>query len=414
MAVRTGLILALAGWLAACAAGGAEAARAERAAPVKAPAEAPGDKPLDAWRLELLDVAFETASAIPLKPFIKVRARALEQVVETCLELDQPRRALRYVEQMPNWRKGAGYADYAYYCARHGHAGQVQRYLDKAEAVARRPEQAWRQDRIKTKVARTYAWLGRTDEAQRLSKGVEASQTGRVEEVRARRADDKAAEQLIAVLAGRIEAKDFDLRMKALEALTVLYDRFYENADRRGRIEKTIRDGWDKMPGDFRIDLLLKLADAAAGHKDADGALKLVNEARVMADHTVWNMETEVPLRARLAVAYDKAGAEAEARTQAGKAMEVYQARKAKTIDMFRAEALRPLAEAHCEMGDAEGARKLYKLIVEEGMVNPSPRARAVDLVATCCSMARCGTKPGDALAGRIREISKALVNGRW
>ena len=72
------------------------------------------DKPLAVYQSELLDHAFETAAAIPVKPHIKDRSRAQEKVVEVSLELDQPLRALSLIERIDNWRRGSGYCDLAF------------------------------------------------------------------------------------------------------------------------------------------------------------------------------------------------------------------------------------------------------------------------------------------------------------
>ena len=75
-------------------------------------------------------VAFAAASAMPLNPHIKNRSRAQEVVVAACLELDQPQRAQRYIEQIANWRRGAGYADLAFHQAQQGRIDQVEPQLE--------------------------------------------------------------------------------------------------------------------------------------------------------------------------------------------------------------------------------------------------------------------------------------------
>src|SRR5262245_33770520 len=75
------------------------------------------DEPIAPFRGELLDIAFRAASAFPVDPHIKNRSRAQEAVVKTALELGQPQRALVETEQIDNWRRGACYAELAFYCA---------------------------------------------------------------------------------------------------------------------------------------------------------------------------------------------------------------------------------------------------------------------------------------------------------
>ena len=69
----------------------------EPSAPIRVVETAPlADRTLDVYQGELLDTAFEFATMIPVRPHIKDRSRTQAAVVEACLELDQPLRALRY------------------------------------------------------------------------------------------------------------------------------------------------------------------------------------------------------------------------------------------------------------------------------------------------------------------------------
>src|SRR5262245_54547858 len=72
----------------------------------QAPAEAiaPCKAPLATFQGELLDFAFDVATAIPIQPHIKDRSRAQEQVVAACLELNLRQRAQGYIERIDNWR----------------------------------------------------------------------------------------------------------------------------------------------------------------------------------------------------------------------------------------------------------------------------------------------------------------------
>ncbi len=124
---------------------------------------------LEPYRIELLDLAFAAASAIPHHPHLKDRSRAQAAVVEAALKLNQPQKALSYIEQIDNWRRGAGYADLALYYARHQQPEPAGRYLRLAERIAENglpssPQdtfsfQEWRQDHIRIKMANVYAAL---------------------------------------------------------------------------------------------------------------------------------------------------------------------------------------------------------------------------------------------------------------
>jgi hypothetical protein len=114
---------------------------------------------ITADKRDLLDLAFKTATAIPIRPHIKDRSRAQESVVAVSLDLGQPQRAQHYIKQIDNWRRGAGYADLAFYCAQHGKTNEAQHYLDLASQSTRDPKvEDWRRDRIRVKIAKAHLW----------------------------------------------------------------------------------------------------------------------------------------------------------------------------------------------------------------------------------------------------------------
>src|SRR5262245_36224037 len=94
------------------------------------------EKPLASFQGQLLDIAFQAATVVPAMPHIKRRSRSQEAVVAACFELDQPKRALAYIEKIENWRRGAAYADLAYYCAEHDLQSAAPKYLELARQVS--------------------------------------------------------------------------------------------------------------------------------------------------------------------------------------------------------------------------------------------------------------------------------------
>ena len=70
---------------------------------------------------------------------------------------------------------------------------------------------------------------------------------------------------------------------------------------------------------------------------------------------------------------------------------------------------LRPVAEAYMSMGDTAAAMAVYRTAVEESVVNPNSRPRALDLVATCCSLALNDVEPDAELWTRLREVDASL-----
>ena len=350
------------------------------------------DKPLAAYQNELLDLAFETASAIPINPHIKDRSLLQEKVVAASLELDQPLRALSLIKNIGNWRRGAGYADLAFYCARRGYAGEVQQYLDLAVQISESAE-GWRRDQIRVKIANTYTLLGQTRQADQFETGVIDSESGKVAEVKA-------------MIAGE---DDFDEQMNALEACTNLFNRFYDDAERRSLVEEKMKTSWGKLPIFKRIELLTELAGFALDHEDKAKALELVNEAQLFTDGAQWRPEHRIPMISKLVELRFRASDRQKARTEADALLALFDSQGDKIVNIYRAGALRPLAEAYQSMGDTSAALAVYKWAVEEGVENPNSRPRAEDLSATCLSMALHGVEPDAKLWTRIRQINKGL-----
>jgi hypothetical protein len=370
----------------------------------------PANAELEPYRAELLQIAFDVATAIPIRPHIKTRSRTQQAVVEACLELDQPETALDYLQGIGNWRRGASYAELALYCARHGHADEARAYLDRAYEVAWTSGLAkWRRDRIRVKIAMTYAVLGEQDTAAVFERDLEASERGKVAALNATKANADSFDQRLQELDAMIATADFDLVRNALYVAAELFDRFYDDDKRRSLAEQKIKSSWGPLPIMIRIELLMKLAEIALEHGDRSRALSIVDEGQAILDEEAWTPRFEIPLRAQLAALRFRAGDAEQAREQADAALALFEAERSLIINIYRAEALRPLAEAYHAMGDIAATRSVHGMVVEEGMVNPNSRPRAEDLSATCRSLALNGVEPDEALWIRIREIKEGL-----
>lgn len=406
----------------------AEAAQAPHAKPATSENQAPADAPLAEHRLELLDLAFESASSMPLKPHVKTRSRAQEDVVRACLALDQPQRALRYSERIADWRRGLGFAEYALYCIERGSTADVQRYLDLAEAISNdlrddsleastKPDeqmgkitQDWQRDRIRVTLARAQYLRGRTEEALRLQVDAVESEIGKVDVVKAARADLAAAREQLASLEATLSTGNFDLVRNALDACARLFERFYGEVEFRDRVETAMRSAWKTIPLDVRIGALEKLARGALAHDDRAKAGTFIEDAQTLLDGHRWEPEFEIPLRARVATLRHEAGDGERAKKDLGSTVALFDKSRDRIVNLFRGQALRPLAEAFHAVGDAAGALAIYKRAVEEGALNPNARPRAEDLNATCLSMARVGLEPDEALWKRLREVQTGLA----
>lgn len=384
----------------------------EQASPARVEREEPRE--LEPYQLRLLEVAMESASAFPLEPHIKNRSRAQEGVVQACLELDQPERALRYAEEIANWRCEGALADYAYYRAERGETEGLEPLLERTAAAVQKLEQtgdqAWRRDRLRAKLARVYLLLDQGPRAASFAAGIESSEFGPVAVTAARLLEESEFEKAIAAQAPAIELGDFEQMRGTMYMFAELFGRFYDDPKRRAQSEDQVRKSWRKLPLDLRVDFLLTMADHALEHDDPSKALLLVDEAQSFTEGVEWLPRHLVPLLGRLAGYRYRAGDMARADREADNALALYLEQREKLADIFRAETLRPVAEAYQVMGSTEDALRVYRLTIEEGGGNPNARPRAEDLAATCCSMALLEVEPDDALWERIVELREGLV----
>jgi len=394
-------------FLASCGRPGAQKSGSSPATSRPAPV---ADKPLAVFQTDLLDKAFRTATAIPVQPHRKDRAKTQEAVVMTCLELDQPQRAREYAEKIVDWRRGDAYAALAIYYAKRGHNDLAKLYIDLAEEVAKK-EEDWQRDSIRVKIAQALVSMGQDEKAKRLETAFEPSESHMVAGVRAKQADKAAFDEQIKALDACIATKNFDAMRNALTSATQWFDSFYGDVERRGQVEKRIKEGPLHFPVFIRIDLLLELARIAVTHGDAAKGLELVNETKGLFDGATWPLNSRIGIGSRMARARFAAGDVAKARADLDAALASFDAERDKILDIDRAQMLLPLGEAYQAMGDTKAAMGVYSRAVENGVVNPNSRPRAEDLSATCRSMARQAVEPDSALWTRIREVHKGLGN---
>jgi len=388
---------------------------ASPAAPSERATKGPvADQPLAAFRLDLLQLAFDAVSAMPLDPHLKNRSRAQEEVVRACFELDQPRRALSYAGNIEDWRRGVAYADFAFYCAERGDTADVQRYLDlaleQATSANDSGEQSWRVERIRARIARTHLELGQAELAAKFGADLPASETGSLEAAAAQRIEAEDVDARLRAVEAIVAIGDFDAMRNALGACVQLFDRFFADAGMRERIEARIVGSWHKLPLLVRIELLEQLASVALEHQDPPKALQLADAASAILGSAPWIPEDQIAIRARLAGLRLRAGDRVSARSEADQALAQYEQQVSRIVNIYRAKALRSVAELYHALGDRERARAVYAQAIEAGVENPNSRPRAEDLGATCLSMARHGFEPDQGLRARLLEIRSALA----
>lgn len=367
------------------------------------------DGPLTADQSKLLDMAFDAATTIPLYPHVKTRAAQQLEVVKACFELDQPLRALRYIEQIPNWRRGVGYADFAFYCASHGHRTDLDRYLDLAKSFSQTVDQDWQRDMIMAIVAKTLILTGQEKTAESLVAGVDESQVGKTSAARAIQGDVDAFKKDAKRLDQMIATGSFDPMKNGYVGYTHWFNQLYDHKDIRDLIEQKITSTWTHFPVFVRVELLLDMARYALAHEDKAKALDLVNQAQDYVDKANWPIDALVPVVSHVSILRYRVGEQEKAHQAVDTVMAEYDKHEEKIESFYRAGIIRPAAEAYQEMGDEASALSMYRRTVSVGAININARPRAEDLSATCRSMALHHVKPDAQLWQSIKQIREGL-----
>lgn len=363
----------------------------------------------------LLELAFEAARSIPLNPHVKGQAQAMEAVFVTALELDETALALRYAQQIPNWRRGAALADLAAHLTEMGTKERVSDLLAQASVIAdeelkEEAPQAWRRDRVRMKIARVHALLGNEAQAAHFEAGVERSEAGGVAAIRVRSLPTDRIDVEIERIDETVRTGEFDQIRTALQTCIAIHDRCYDDVARRQAMAQRVRHAYAKLPIMVRVELVMGLIDSALKHEDRSGALLLIEDIheRYLKKYK-WLPADEFRIKAQLATRFHRAGDPKRALREAQAIETLYEMRRKEIVNIDRAGTLRPLAEAYHALGNREAALKIYRSVIEEGVVNPNSRPRAEDLVATLCSLARHDVRPTPALMSRLQVIHAGL-----
>ncbi len=372
------------------------------------------DKPLADYQIKLLDKAIEVANDIPEKPFIKDRSKAQQLVVETCLQLDQPVRAVKYADQIENWRRGLCYAEIAFYLAQEGHDAQhIEKGLEMAEQIAQMDHnRQWRNQKIKSKISQTYTLLGNSGKADIYSQMTDDPNATKMAEVENLSSSEKSFDQQVELIDNAVALMNFDITIESLYAYASLFNEYYDDAENRDLAEQKIETIAQKhrIPVNIRLDVIIKLTEYAIDKSDNNKTTELIDKAEKMLSDYQWPLQNYIPYSAKVIELQYKSGDKENASKQADDLYQRYNETGSKITDIYRAQTLRPLAEAYQAMGDPNTALTIYKQVIEEGVANPNPRPRAEDLSATCCSMAVSEVEPDAQLWSRICQIHEELV----
>lgn len=372
---------------------------------------------LEDFQVRLLKLAYDSASSMPLHPHIKNRSRAQEEVVSAAIDLDQGLRALGYLVGIANWRKGAAYADLAYYCLEKGRKEVIPTllwYAKQEVGTKSKPKtsQVWRADRIRVKIANVYTRMGEEELALKYEAGVEQSEVGKVDRVRALTLPADEFESQLEQLDSILETENFDRARHALETCVAYYRRFYDKVDRRELLEARVKTAWEKFPVHARLMLMFDLVESALGYEDQKNAVELLDYSTDLLNSARWLPEAKIPLLGQMAGYRFRAGEVESAREQVESALRLFEKERKLITDVFRSETLLPVAEAYRAQGDEAASLKVYKMAVEEGRGNPNSWPRSVDLCAAACSMALNGVEPDEELWTVMEEILSGFDKG--
>ena len=346
------------------------------------------------FQTELLQIAFNAASAMPLKPHIKDRSRTQERVVNACFELEQPKTALKYIDQIANWRRGLGFADYAFYSAERGVTNGIELLLEKAESIGRTASQEWRTDKVLDRIHQVRSLMSH----MALPKSdVRAEDSNAVFETEFNTIDKE------------FSSGEFDAIQAAMNSCCSLYETYYDRDELRARVEEKIDAIRGRLPVFIRLQYMNRMVHVALDHKDKQEAHRLLSETGRFISANTWPAQYHVKALADFASLQAECGDGDAAVTSLNEARNLYIQNVSSIINIDRADTLLPIAEAALVLNKPELAMDVYGQALRVLMENPNSRPRADDLVLICVSMALHAVEPNDALWQQIHEIKDGL-----
>ena len=305
------------------------------------------------------------------------------------------------------------FGDLAIDCARKGlvdSAKTYARYALEAVAEGRDGVQDWQRDRVRVKAAQAYAWIGDGSKASVLEQGVGEPEMGKVDAVEAAKSDGSDFDARLEVALVAVNTMNFDLTVNAIESAVELAAKSKGDEARWARIVELLGKTRGRIPRDLELKSYLRLADVRIAQESKDPARALIATATGLRDGARWTPDAALPLSAEIARRLHAIGDAEAARAEIEAGLAGFQAGIDAVADVFRAEAMRPAAEALAAMGAVDRAREVFAALIEEGAVNPNARPRAEDLALTAASLARAGIEPDEAMWARLRGIREGLV----
>lgn len=372
----------------------------------------PIEKPVD-WRVDLLDQAFEGVSQLPDRPHIKNRTRAQAKLVTAALELDLVKQACSYADRITGWRGASAEAEIAGYLLRHGQTSRAMEYMNRAKTGLKASKNAhnegWRLSEVRAKLAAYYLYSGDLDAAMMLQVGLETTSAAIIEVAKARIMDPEQFDEQYESALRLIGSADFEQLEAVLASSTTLYERYFDDLDRRAKVWGLIQQAWKPLPLLVRIETTETLMGVAYAEHDQDETVRWAQVAQGLVESIKWSPELEVQMLARLGGMQYLAGDAQAARQSAAAALELFQSSRKAIVDMYRGRSLRPLASTYHMMGEQGLAEKVFGMVLEEALVNPNGRPRCEDFSATLALMVEIGFKPSKGLESKILGFGESL-----
>jgi tetratricopeptide (TPR) repeat protein len=372
------------------------------------------DAPIAPAHDAMLRTAWQAVAKLPDVPHRKNRNRIQAELVDACIELGLAARAKTWAADIAGWERGQCLAHLADWALRNDRAFFVDELLTSAlqiaeDAMKGDDAQEWRRDRIRAKVAAIRLRQGRTEDAARLTSGLVESELRNLASAKAEVLEASNFEAQLADLERLLKSENVDHAQGALQVCVGLLARFAENEPRRERLLDLLQNAYPKLPLQMRIDVLLQAVDAALGAKLPQVALALCTRCDGLVAGKGWTPEDQIALRGRVAAARARAGDHAGAVKALEVTLDMFRQSRDVIVDVFRATALRPVAEAYMAAGEQERAASTYRMALSEGEVNPNGRPRVEDLSKTVLSMVRSGFVPDADLQQRVSAIANNL-----
>lgn len=373
--------------------------------------QTPASSPLaNLSRDDLLDLAFQISTSIPIEPFASDRARMQALVAQACIKNGSLIQAIQYASKIEGWRQGELFALIGQQYASANETQLARDFAARAMEVAAN-EIDWRREQIVIETAKLYLQLGDSTKASALVEGATQAELGKIEAARTAIVLQSQLDNQADMFDKALATKNFDLARGAIEGYLVWLDRVSEDEIRTTRALKAIDDALPGLPFDLQVKYAIDLADHLHKNLKRDLAILKLDKATEIFSATTFLPEDVAPLGAMIARARIRMEDPQSARVLLKRFYEEHSTRREGIVNLRRATSLRALAEGFCELGDRDDAIACYTWALEEGTINPNARPRAEDLGATCISMAEYGIVLTPELKNRIDTIRNSLTD---